>query len=341
MALTSLSSLLSDAREGQYAIGYFEAWDTYSMEAVVEAAEAEGAPVMIGFGGMMMEPGWLSRYGIEPLGAYGQAIAEGMSVPAALILNEVPGTDHAIRGIGAGFNVVMADTCEEPIERNIELTKLLVERAHPAGVEVQAELGRLPSFGEDDSSLLTDPDEAVRFVSETSVDCLAVSIGNMHLRTQGTVGVDIDRLRRIRQAVDVPLVIHGGSGLDDDAVRELVREGVTPFHVGTTMKRGQPPASQSVMVSPPEASRPRPSRPWPTQAGWSTTRWAAWSASPSSMTPPVAAPVAPSPRSRVSRRVGEGSIRLSPLDRTSSRHAHRKSGRCRPARARTTMDADS
>jgi ketose-bisphosphate aldolase len=237
MALVPLSRLLADAAAGGYAVGYFEAWDMYSLEAVVRAAEAERSPVVLGFGGAMMNPPWLDRFGIEPLGAYGRAVAERVTVPAALILNEVFDWTQAERGARAGFNVVMVDTSRFPFEHNVEITRQVVDLAHPLGVEVQAELGRLPTFGEDDPGEPTDPDQARAFVKATGVDCLAVSVGNVHLRTEGAAEVDWDRLRALRAAVDVPLVIHGGSGLNAETVTRLVAEGITLFHVGTVMKR--------------------------------------------------------------------------------------------------------
>jgi len=232
-----LSELLRAARADGYAVGYFEAWDTYSLEAVAEAAEAERSPVVLGFGGMMMEPHWLGRFGIEPLGACGRTVAERLSVPAALILNEVWESEHARRGVDAGFNVVMLNTCELPFERNVALTRELVAYAHPRGIEVQAELGRLPSFGGGDAGELTDPAAAGVFVAATGVDCLAVSVGNVHLRTEGSSDIDWDRLRALRWHVEVPLVIHGGSGLSAETVAALIAEGTTLFHVGTVMKK--------------------------------------------------------------------------------------------------------
>ncbi|MBM3501459.1 MAG: class II fructose-bisphosphate aldolase [Armatimonadetes bacterium] len=237
MALVPLSKLLADAAAGGYAVGYFEAWDMYSLEAVVQAAEAERSPVVLGFGGMMMDPPWLERFGIEPMGAYGRVMAERANVPAALILNEVFGWTQAERGAHAGFNVVMVNTCHFPFEHNLKITRQVAEVAHPLGVEVQAELGRLPNFGQDEPGEPTDPDQAREFVAATGVDCLAVSVGNVHLQTEGSAEVDWDRLKAIRAAVEVPLVIHGGSGLDADTVTRLIGEGITLFHVGTVMKR--------------------------------------------------------------------------------------------------------
>jgi fructose/tagatose bisphosphate aldolase len=262
VALVALSELLSRARAGGYAVGYFEAWDLYSLEAVAEAAAAERSPVVLGFGGMMMDQGWLDRFGIEPLGAYGRVVAEHLTVPAALMLNEVWEWDHAARGVVSGFNTVMLNTCELPFERNLELTARLVELAHARGVQVQGELGRLPNFGEPQAGELTDPAQAGEFVAATGVDCLAVSVGNVHLRTEGTAHADFGRLQHIREQVEVPLAIHGGSGLSAQTVRDLVRGGVALFHVGTVMKRrtweateafvrgfGRPPDYQSLVGS--------------------------------------------------------------------------------------------
>ena len=237
MALTQLTDLLHKAEAGGYAVGYFEAWDPYSMEACVEAAEAEHAPILLGFGGMMMEQRWLDRFGVEPLGAYALAIARRTNLPVALILNEVWDEQHAQRGAQCGFNTVMLNTCDLPLEENIAKTRSLVEFSHPLSVEVQAELGRLPTIGEDETRALTDPDEAAYFIKETGVDCLAVSIGNAHLRTEGKDTVDLERLRAIRSKVDVPLVIHGGSGLPANALSGMIDAGVSLFHVGTVMKK--------------------------------------------------------------------------------------------------------
>jgi len=237
VALAPLSRLLQAARDGRYAVGYFEAWDTYSLEAVAEAAEAEDSPVVLGFGGMMMDQGWLERSGVEPLGAYGRAVAERLSVPAALILNEVRELEHACRGVEAGFNVVMLCTHDLGYDRNVELNRRLVGFAHARGAQVQAELGRLPDFGGDHAGQLTDPAQAAAFVEATGVDCLAVSVGNEHLRTQGASELDGERLRAIRATVEVPLVVHGGSGVPGEAVDGLIAGGVSLFHVGTVLKK--------------------------------------------------------------------------------------------------------
>ncbi len=143
--LTSYKDLLAHALENHYAICYFEAWDIYSLEAVLEAAEGIRLPVILGFGGAMIEPGWLDSGGIERLGALGTATARSATVPVALILNEVKTFPQIVRGIQAGFNAVMLDTSGLPFKENIALTYKVVEVAHAVSVGVEAELGILPN----------------------------------------------------------------------------------------------------------------------------------------------------------------------------------------------------
>lgn len=237
MPLVALSKLLKQAESDGYAVGYFEAWDMYSLEAVLEAAEEENSPVVLGFGGMMMNQTWIQRFGIEPLGAYGRVIAEKSKVPVSFILNEVHKLEHIKQGLGSGFNTVMLDTSMLSFQDNMQQTAKVVELARPYGIEVQAELGCLPTFGEDAKGSLTDPDEAAEFVKQTDVDFLAISIGNVHLQDEGESPVDTDRVKAIREKVDVPLVIHGGTGFPDKKIAEVIRNGASLFHVGTIMKK--------------------------------------------------------------------------------------------------------
>ena len=230
--LVPFNDLLSDAQAGGYAVGYFEAWDIYSLEAVLEAAESENAPVILGFGGVMMEPAWFDGGGLEMLGALGAVTAKRARVPVSFILNEVATYAQVVRGIQAGFNVVMLDTSDLPYSENVRLTKQVVETAHAVRVGVEAEVGELPDASGEmggRSGRLTDPDEAARFVSETGIDALAVSIGNVHTLTDGKATVDLERLKAIHQAVRVPLVIHGGTGFPEDAIAD---DRAVPLHSG-------------------------------------------------------------------------------------------------------------
>lgn len=241
MALASLTSLLADARAGGYALGYFEAWDAVSLEAVVEAAEAERSPVIIGTGCLLGDQHWFDEGGIELLGAAGTEIGRRARVPVALLLNETHTLEQSLRGLDAGFNAVMLHTGELSYEDAVGAVTQLVEAAHARGAAVEAELGNLPdaSHGAVDGSAssLTDPEQAAAFVGATGVDCLAVSVGNVHLLSHGAATIDLERLRRIHERVSVPLVIHGATGFPRDAVAPAITAGVAKFNVGTVLRR--------------------------------------------------------------------------------------------------------
>lgn len=239
--LVPLPALLSRAREGSYAVGYFEAWDSYSLEAVVEAAAAERAPVILGFGCMMVDQAWLDDGGIRRLGCLGRSMAERTPTPVSLLLNEAHTYEEAIEGIEAGFNVVMLDTSALTSEEALVQVARLVRVAHARGVAVEAELGRLPdAIGaviDRSAAQLTDPDQALDFVSQTGVDCLAVAIGNVHLLLDGVAPVDLPLLAALHDRVRLPLVIHGGSSFPPEAVPEAIAHGALKFNVGTILKK--------------------------------------------------------------------------------------------------------
>jgi ketose-bisphosphate aldolase len=240
MPLVPLQQMLVRARADGYAVGYFEAWDPCSIEAVLTAAQAESAPVILGFGAMMVDGSWLDGGGVELLGAIGRTYAARSSVDVALLFNEAHTLDQAKRGIDAGFNAVMIDTHSWPTEDAIVAVKELCRVAHQSGVAVEGELGspaEATASGVDHShASLTDPDEAAHFVEATGVDCLAVSVGNIHILMDHEASIDMERLRSIHERVDVPLVIHGGTSFPPSGVAAAIELGVAKFNVGTVLK---------------------------------------------------------------------------------------------------------
>lgn len=240
MPLAPLTTLLAAARAHGYALGYFEAWDGYSLEAVVEAAEAERAPVIIGAGCLLGHQPWFDEGGIELLGALGTEVARRARVPVALLLNESHTLDQSLRGLDAGFNAVMMHTEGLEYEEAVATVAQLVEAAHAHGAAVEAELGNLPDAAhgtiDDSEASLTDPEQAAAFVDATGVDCLAVSVGNVHLLAHGSAAIDLDRLRAVHERVPVPLVIHGGTGFPPDAIAPAIAAGVAKFNVGTVLR---------------------------------------------------------------------------------------------------------
>ncbi len=240
MPLISMTEMLERALAGGYAVGYFEAWDIYSLEAVLEAAEALSSPVILGFGGVMLDPGWFNDRGLECLGTLGRTMAACARVPVSLLLNEVFTLTQVDRGIRCGFNSVMMMTANLPFQENVAATRRVVELADLAGVSVEAELGRLPDVGgvfAGGAPSVTDPKEAGEFVRQTGINALAVSIGNVHNLTDGKAEIDFQRLAAIHRATNRPLVIHGGSGFPNEAVAGAIEMGVAKFNVGAILKR--------------------------------------------------------------------------------------------------------
>ena len=253
MTLIPMTTLLERASQGGYAIGYFEAWDTYSLEAVLEAAEEERSPVILGFGGMMADTNWLDNGGVALLGAIGSTVATRANVPVSLLLNEAQTMDQILQGMEAGFNAVMLDTSAWPWDEAVHAVAELTHLAHAKGIAVEAELGCLPdatSEGIDaDHAHLTDPAQAAEFLAATGADFLAVSIGNVHLLTRHHARVDLAHLEAIHRHVSVPLVIHGGTSFPPDAIPKAISLGVAKFNVGTILKKRFLQAVQETMAS--------------------------------------------------------------------------------------------
>lgn len=242
MSIVSLPELLEAAGKGRYAVGYFESWDVYTLEAVVAAAEAERSPVLIGIGGLSTNHSWLRRQGIEIYGAAAQALARRASVPVGVLFNEGDSFEEAAGALGAGYNAVMMHTQGWPWDRLVADTAALVAAAHALDIAVEGEVGALAEMrdGDVDESVgaLTSVEEASNFAKQTSVDCLAVAVGNVHFVTSGyTPTIDVQRIRDIGDAVEVPLVLHGGSGTPDDQMQTAIEAGVTKVNVGTKLKR--------------------------------------------------------------------------------------------------------
>ncbi len=241
MSLVPMTELFERARRERYALGYFEAWDLHSLEAALEAAEAEKSPVILGFGCMMADRDWLDQGGVEALGALGRVVAEQARVPVSLLLNEAQTLDQALRGVESGFNAVMLDTSAWGWDDAVTQVGELARAAHARGIAVEGELGRLPDFigGDVDESQasFTDPRTGGGVRGADGVDCLAVSIGNVHLLTTRYAPVDLEHLEAISRCISTPLVIHGGTSFPPDAAPRAIAAGVVKFNVGTILKR--------------------------------------------------------------------------------------------------------
>lgn len=234
-----MRDLLARAMERKYAVGYFESWDMRSLECVVSAAENINSPVIIGFGCTNTDPEWLRRYGIEYFARIGKLVGERARVPTSLLLNEANSFEDILTGLKQGFNCVMLDTCNLGFDQNVSASRRITDVAHPLGIDVEGELGRIPGpnrIERYEEDWLTDPEKARQYVEETHVDALAVSVGNIHNLSSGEATIDLPRLARIAENVDVPLVVHGGTGFPRNMVNSAIGCSVAKFNVGTVMK---------------------------------------------------------------------------------------------------------
>lgn len=238
MSIARLQDLLADARRGGYCLGYFEAWDQYSLEACLAAAEAERSPAILGFGAAVADQGWLDHRGVEVLAALARRLAEMASVPTAVLCNEARTIGQVARALASGCNAVMLDTSHLAFDENVAATREAAALARGAGADVEAELGRLADARDPGTrGRPTDPREARRFVEATGVSCLAVSVGGAHILVDREVDLDLDLLGALGRAVPVPLVLHGGTSIPDRLVSEAARRGVAKINVGTRLKQ--------------------------------------------------------------------------------------------------------
>ncbi len=242
MALVSMKRLMDHALAGKYAVGYFEAWNMESLLAVVDAAEKTKSPVIIGFGGQFIGSGKRAvKENIYHYGALGKSVAENAKVPVALLLNEAHEVPMLINGLKAGFNAIMYEDHNIPLKEFIEINKYLVRTAHYCGADVEAEIGELPNADISTDSVSqgkkSDPDEAAFFVEETGIDALAIAVGNVHLLENRKSDLDFELIVALRKKIKVPLVLHGGTGISPENLREAIRLGMCKVNVGTVMKR--------------------------------------------------------------------------------------------------------
>lgn len=241
MSLVPVSQLLDDCRRRKYALGYFESWNLESLQGVLDAAEQTRSPVIVGFNGEFLSRS--ERRAAERLalyGALGKAAAESATVPCALIFNECPADDWVLAATEVGFNLVMPADPTCAYDDYLQRVKRIVLHAHARQVAVEAELGELPCGLEPANhatSEYTDPERAAHFVTETGVDLLAVSAGNIHILVDGQRDLDLTQLETLRAAIPVPLVLHGGSGISDESLAAAVRLGVAKVNYGTYLKQ--------------------------------------------------------------------------------------------------------
>ncbi len=259
MALVSLNKVLSKARERGYAVGAFNFVNMEMLQGILEAAVEAHAPVII-----QTTEGAMEYAGIEYLASLGLTAARRADVDVVLHVDHGKHLETILHALRNGYTSVMIDASDKPYEDNLTMTKEVVRLAHPLGVSVEAELGRLKGIEDnvnvaDTGSTLVDPAEAQAFVKATGVDALAPAIGTSHgaFKFKGTPRLDFPRLERVAGLTGIPLVLHGASsvpqdriakantfganikgaaGVPDDIIRQAIKKGICKVNTDTDLR---------------------------------------------------------------------------------------------------------
>lgn len=231
MTLATLSDVLQPALKQGYAVAGLVTLGWEDMRAFVAAAEAEGLPVILQAG-----PSCRAHTPLPVLGKMFRHLAEGAAVPVVAHLDHGYTVDECKGALESGFTSLMFDGSRKPLQQNIDETAAIAEMAHRAGISCEGEIGFVGYSGGEQSAG-TDPDEAARFARDTGVDAMAISVGNVHLQTDREGGLDEARIRAIEAVTDVPLVIHGGSGVPLEQRTRLARtSAICKFNIGTELR---------------------------------------------------------------------------------------------------------
>lgn len=228
--LVNLKDVLIPAQKGGYAVGLFNTIDTDMLQGVIAAAEELRAPVIIGTAEVLLPFGELKL--IAPSV---RAAAERASVPVVLHYDHGLTVERCMEALELGFTSIMFDGSAGDANENVALTKKMVELCHAKGVTVEGEIGHVGNAdvdGDQDNNYTT-PAEAKAFIEATGVDALAVAIGTAHGAYKHKPCLDLNRLAEIRNAIDTPLVLHGGSGLTDDDFRNTIKNGIAKVNIFT------------------------------------------------------------------------------------------------------------
>lgn len=260
MTLTSSIPWLKKARAGGFALGAFNANSMEQMQAIAMAAQAEQAPVVIQISGNAAEHmGAGSRLlGLRLAAAMGRVVAESVDVPVVLHLDHGR-EDEVLQALALGFTSVMFEGSDLPFEENIARTRALRDAAHACGAAFEAELGEVPRAGLQGApeGELTDPALVAEFAERALPDALAISIGSVHALKRKEVTLDFALLDRIRAAVDIPLVLHGSSGVLDESICEGIRRGLCKVNVATQLNGAFTRAIRGVLAERPDEVDPR------------------------------------------------------------------------------------
>jgi fructose-bisphosphate aldolase class II len=257
VALVPVNELLFKADREGYGVGAFNANNMEIVQAIVEAAEKENSPVI-----MQASQGAIKYAGLDFLTGMVKIAAETRKVPVALHLDHGTDFDQLVKCIRSGFSSVMYDGSKLSLEENIAITRKVLEIATPINVSVEAEIGKIGGTEDlvhvsDEDAIYTDPEEAKYFVEQTGIKSLAIAIGTAHGQYKGEPKLDFERLVKIKELTKIPLVLHGSSGVPDEAVQKAIKLGICKVNIDTNIREAFVWKMREKIQSHPEEIDPR------------------------------------------------------------------------------------
>lgn len=252
MALVSTKEILYEAYRERFAVALFNIENLEMLKACISAAKQEKKPIII-----QASEKTIHYIGMQLLYEMVKTISTVEGVTVALHLDHGKNLDVIRKACEAGFSSVMIDASDKDFVENIELTQRCVEMAQEYGVSVEAELGHVGGKKNDVQSIYTETEKAIEFIKKTEVDFLAIAIGTRHGIYHGTPALDFKRLAEIRKNTNIPLVLHGASGLADECLRKCILEGITKINFATELRRTGTDTLRNVFIEDQEIIDPR------------------------------------------------------------------------------------
>ncbi|AMB99209.1 6-phospho-5-dehydro-2-deoxy-D-gluconate aldolase [Aerococcus urinaehominis] len=257
MALVNMVDMLEKARKEHYAVAQLNINNLEWTQAVLEAAQAENSPVILG----VSEGAGKYMGGPEVVAAMVKQLLENMeiTVPVALHLDHGSSFDACKRAIDAGYTSVMIDMSHHPIDDNIAVTKQVVDYAHERGASVEAEIGTVGGTedGVTGGIQYADPQECLRLTKEAGIDALAAALGSVHGPYQGEPVLGFDEMQEIADLTQMPLVLHGGSGIPADQIKKAIQRGHAKINVNTELQQVFTAATRELLDENKEVYDPR------------------------------------------------------------------------------------
>lgn len=255
--LVTGKEILQHAHKNGYAVGAFNVNNMEQVQAIIEAAEETKSPVII-----QASQGGLKYAGVKYISSMAKTAAKEANVPVAIHLDHGTDFKQIMLCLRNGFTSVMIDASHYELEENIRKTRQIIEMAHAVGVSVEAELGKIGGTEDDitvdeKDATYTDPDEAEKFVNETQVDYLAIAVGTAHGPYKGEPKLDFNRIKELKARLDMPLVLHGSSGVPEESIRKAVSLGINKINIDTDIRMAFHQAVKTFVKDNPDVYDPR------------------------------------------------------------------------------------